>query len=215
LGWPVMLVEALLIRWDSPGPALFFQSRVAQSRVMRGSEIEDRSDLRFPPPGLDSEAYYWVPRSFAFFKFRTMYHDALKRFPELYDYSFRKHDFYTSFAKTGGEDDPRVTRIGYYLRRLTIDELPNFWCVLIGQMRLVGPRPELTGVVHAYTPAEMYKFGVKPGITGLAQINGRGLLTRGETLKWDLEYVRTRTVWLDIKILLRTLWLVLTRRGAF
>ena len=82
-------------------------------------------------------------------------------------------------------------------------------------MRLVGPRPELLEVSQNYTPAEMYKFSVKPGVTGLAQINGRGLLSWGETLAWDLHYVQTRTVWLDLKILGVTAWYVLIRRGAF
>src|SRR5207245_9769472 len=109
----------------------------------------------------------------------------------------------------------RLTRVGCVVRELSIDELPNLWCVLTGQIRLVGPRPEAPEVLQYYTPEEMYKFALKPGITGLAQINGRGLLNWGETLKWDLEYVHTRTVWLDIKILFTTLWLVLTRRGAF
>jgi lipopolysaccharide/colanic/teichoic acid biosynthesis glycosyltransferase len=111
--------------------------------------------------------------------------------------------------------DPRVTRVGQLLRRTTLDELPNLWCVLAGTMRLVGPRPELPVLTQNYSPAEMYKFSVKPGVTGLAQINGRGLLSLGETLAWDLRYVQTRTVWLDLKILGMTAWHVIGRRGAF
>jgi lipopolysaccharide/colanic/teichoic acid biosynthesis glycosyltransferase len=111
--------------------------------------------------------------------------------------------------------DPRVTRIGRVLRRLSVDELPILWSVLAGDMRLVGPRPEAPEVLRYYSCEEMYKFAVKPGITGLAQINGRGLLNWGETLAFDLEYVRTRTVMLDLKILLVTLQRVLFRHGAF
>jgi lipopolysaccharide/colanic/teichoic acid biosynthesis glycosyltransferase len=215
VGLPIMLIEGLLIRHETPGPALFHQRRMAQSRIVLGRELKDRSDLRFPAAGFAPDAYYYVPTTFPFVKFRSMYHDARERFSELYDYSFQKEDFYKSYSKSGGVDDPRITPLGRYLRALTIDELPNFWCVLTGSMCLVGPRPESPEVAHGYAPEEMYKFSVKPGITGLAQTNGRGMLNRGETLKWDLEYIRTRTAWLDVKIICKTVWLVLTRHGAF
>ena len=212
VGLPIMLIEGLLIRLESPGRALFFQPRIGQSRVARGSELKHRGELRFPAPGLNPEALYYVPTTFSFIKFRTMYSDARQRFPELYNYAFGPHQFHKMNCKI--EDDPRVTRIGYYLRRLTIDELPNLWCVLRGQMRLVGPRPEIAEVLQQYSPDEMYRFLVKPGITGLAQINGRGLLAWGEALAWDLEYVRTRSVKLDLTILWKTFWQVVTRHGA-
>jgi lipopolysaccharide/colanic/teichoic acid biosynthesis glycosyltransferase len=146
-------------------------------------------------------------------KFRTMYSDSRTRFPELYRYQYAAAEFRKLHFKS--EEDPRVTRIGRWLRKLTIDELPNLWCVVVGDMRLVGPRPELLEIPRYYTPEEMLKFTTKPGITGLAQVNGRGLLNWGETIAWDLEYVRTRTVWLDIKIIFKTLWFVIVRRGAF
>ena len=82
-------------------------------------------------------------------------------------------------------------------------------------MRLVGPRPELPQILQYYAPGEMYKFACKPGIIGLAQINGRGLLNWGDTLMWDLKYVRDRTIWLDLKIMFLTLWYVTVQRGAF
>ena len=102
-----------------------------------------------------------------------------------------------------------------WTRKLSVDELPNLWSVLVGDMRLVGPSPEAPEVLQYYTPDEMYKFVCKPGITGLAQINGRGLLNWGETLAWDLHYIRTRDVPLDLKIIFMTLKLVIARRGAF
>lgn len=213
LGLPIMLSEIVLIRWDSPGPALFFQTRLARSVMLRGADLEARTDLRPPPEGYERDALYYVPSYFNFVKFRTMYHDARSRFPELYAYKFAPEDFHRRHFKN--EDDPRVTRVGRILRRLTVDELPNLWCVLIGKMRLVGPRPEIPEIVQYYTPEQMYKFACKPGITGLAQVNGRGLLNWGETLAWDLEYVRTRTVWLDLKIILLTLKYIIVRRGAF
>jgi len=210
---PVMLVEAALIRWDSPGAALFFHRRPARSTILPGRELKDRADLQPPPGGYRPDTLYYVPSYFRLVKFRTMYRDARQRFPELYDYTFGPGEFHRGYFKRG--EDPRVTRIGRMLRALTVDELPNLWCVLVGDMRLVGPRPESPDVVKYYTPDEMYKFAVKPGITGLAQINGRGLLSFGETLAWDLRYVRTRNVWLDIKIILITLKYVITRHGAF
>jgi|SRR5215469_5768760 len=213
IGLPIMLLEALLIRMDSPGPALFFQKRVARSAMIRGRDLVGRGDLIPPPAGYQPDALYYVPAHFSFVKFRTMYFDAKSRFPELYAYKFDPAEFRKGYFKN--EDDPRVTRLGQRLRRLTLDELPNLWCVLVGDMRLVGPRPELPEIPQYYTPNEMYKFACKPGITGLAQINGRGLLNWGETLAWDLEYVRTRTIGLDLKIIVLTLWYVIVRRGAF
>ena len=213
IGVPIMLVEALAIRLDSPGPALFRQPRVARSDMILGRELAGRSDLLPPEGGFDPDRLYYVMRLFPFVKFRTMYHDAKIRFPELYAYKYDPADFRSRYFKN--EDDPRVTRLGRKLRRLTLDELPNLWCVLRGDMRLVGPRPELPEIPQYYTPDEMYKFACKPGITGLAQINGRGLLSWGETLAWDLEYVRTRTIALDLKIIALTLWYVVVRRGAF
>jgi lipopolysaccharide/colanic/teichoic acid biosynthesis glycosyltransferase len=213
LSLPIMLIEGLLIRIGSSGPALFRQPRTAQSLIVKGRDLSHFPEVRVPEERFDEEALYYVPRTFPFIKFRTMYNDARERFPELYDYSFKNEAFRESYTKRQG--DPRVTRLGRILRRLTIDELPNLWCVLIGEMRLVGPRPELPETLPSYAPEEMYKFSVKPGITGLAQINGRGLLSRGETVEWDLKYVRSRTVWLDIKIIFKTLWLVVMRHGAF
>ena len=210
---PFMLLQGLIIRLDSPGAPLFVQRRMGQSAMAHGRDLKNRSDVRKPEEGFDPNALYYVPRTFRFLKFRTMYHDARTRFPELYKYSYRPEEFRAQCFKK--DADPRVTRIGRYLRRLTIDELPNLWSVLIGDMRLVGPRPEIPEVVCYYRPEDMYKFSVKPGITGLAQINGRGLLNWGETLAWDLEYVRVRTVRLDLKIICKTLWLVVSRHGAF
>jgi lipopolysaccharide/colanic/teichoic acid biosynthesis glycosyltransferase len=212
-GLPVMLLEAVLIRWDSPGPALFFHTRPGRSIMVRGRELEGRVDLQAPPGGYEPDRLYYVPSYFRLVKFRTMYSDARSRFPELYAYDFAPHEFHQKYGTL--QNDPRVTRIGAILRELSIDELPNFWSVLVGDMRLVGPRAEALEVLRYYAPDEMYKFAYKPGITGLAQINGRGLLNWGETLAWDLKYIRTRSVWLDLKIILLTLKNVLLRRGAF
>jgi lipopolysaccharide/colanic/teichoic acid biosynthesis glycosyltransferase len=213
LALPVMLVEAIVIRWESPGPALFFHRRPGRSIMMRGRDIKRRSDLIPPPGGYEPDRLYYVPSYFRLVKFRTMYHDARSRWPEFYAYEFDPDEF--PRQHTTYRSDPRVTRIGRILRALSIDELPNLWCVLVGDMRLVGPRPEAPEVLQYYTPEEMYKFACKPGITGLAQINGRGLLNWGEVLAWDLEYVRTRSVGLDLKIIVTTVKHVIRRHGAF
>ena len=210
---PLMLGIALLVRYDSPGPVLFVHTRPGRSKMKWGRAIEGRLDLQPPSGGLKADSLYYVPSYFRLVKFRTMFSDARKRFPELYAYDFEHEEFHRQHPTL--QDDPRVTRLGATLRRMSLDELPNLWSVLQGDMRLVGPRPEAPEVLRYYSPEEMYKFACKPGITGLAQINGRGLLDWGETLAWDLEYVRTRNVWLDLKIIFATLKCVALRRGAF
>jgi lipopolysaccharide/colanic/teichoic acid biosynthesis glycosyltransferase len=213
LGLPLMLIVAMLIRWDSPGPVLFFHRRPGLSNRMRGSELQGRTDLCPPPEGYQADKLYFVPSYFRLPKFRTMYEDAQTRFPQYYAYKFAPGEFHRQYPTN--RHDPRLTRVGRVLRKLSVDELPNLWCVLVGQIRLVGPRPEAPEVLRYYTSEEMYKFACKPGITGLAQINGRGLLNWGDTLAWDLQYLRTRSVWLDLKIIAITIKHVIMRRGAF
>jgi lipopolysaccharide/colanic/teichoic acid biosynthesis glycosyltransferase len=150
---------------------------------------------------------------FTFYKFRTMYVDARQRYPELYRYQYSAEEMETMRFKV--EDDPRVTPQGEWLRRSSLDELPNFWNVLTGEMALVGPRPEIPQMLRYYEGEELRKFSVRPGVTGLAQVSGRGRLTFQETLKYDFEYVDNRSIWLDIKILYLTVLKILTRDGAF
>jgi lipopolysaccharide/colanic/teichoic acid biosynthesis glycosyltransferase len=213
VGLPLMVLVALLIRWDSSGPALFFHRRPGRSVMVRGRELEKRAELLPPPSGYQPDSLYFVPSYFRLPKFRTMYEDARSRFPQFYAYKFAPGEFHRQYPTN--RHDPRLTRVGRVLRKLSVDELPNLWCVLVGQIRLVGPRPEAPEVLPYYTSEEMYKFACKPGITGLAQINGRGLLNWGETLAWDLQYLRMRSVWLDLKIIAITLKHLITRRGAF
>ena len=213
VGLPFMLLAAILIRLDSPGPVLFFHRRPARSVKMLGRELKARTDLQPPPGGFEPDTLYYVPSYFTMMKLRTMYDDARSRFPEFYAYDFPPGEFHRQFPTH--RYDPRVTRVGSILRKLSLDELPNFWSVLVGDMRLVGPRPEAPEVLRYYTPEEMHKFACKPGITGLAQTNGRGLLNWGETLEWDLKYVRSRSIALDLKIMLVTLKRVVMGSGAF
>ena len=102
------------------------------------------------------------------------------------------------------EGDPRITRVGRVLRRLSLDELPQLWNVLRGDMSLIGPRPTLRYQVERYTPRQRRRLEVRPGITGWAQIHGRARLPWSERIELDLWYVEHRSAWVDLKILLRT-----------
>lgn len=210
---PVIVLEAIYIRLDSPGPALFFQQRYGRSRIVRGSELVGRTDIMPASGRFEPDKLYYVPTIFRFVKFRTMYVDARERFPELYRYEFESHEaFRAAYYKL--DNDPRVTRAGRWLRKSTLDELPNFWSVVTGKIALVGPRPENPVYLPYYSAEEMVKFTVRPGITGLAVINGRGELPIGGQIDWDLAYVRQRSILLDLKTLLATAWMVVLRRGA-
>lgn len=112
------------------------------------------------------------------------------------------------------EDDARLTRVGAFLRRWALDEMPQLWNVLNGQMSLVGPRPTFAYQVEHYDEFQRRRLEVRPGITGWAQINGRNAITWPERIELDVWYVDHATLWLDLKILLRTLWLAFVVRGG-
>jgi lipopolysaccharide/colanic/teichoic acid biosynthesis glycosyltransferase len=139
---------------------------------------------------------------FVLYKFATMYPDARARFPKLYEYSYTREEIHRLRFKV--PDDPRVPEWAQWLRKTSLDELPNFMNVLRGDMTLVGPRPDIPEMTQYYTAEQRLKLRVKPGITGLAQIMGRGNLTFQQTLAYDLQYVRNRSLLLDLKILYAT-----------
>jgi len=112
-------------------------------------------------------------------------------------------------------DDPRVTRVGAFLRRTSLDELPNLVNVLRGEMSLIGPRPTLPVQVEQYTERQRGRLAIKPGITGWAQVNGRASLPWAERIELDLYYIEHRSLALDLKILRRTLALVLGGSGLY
>jgi lipopolysaccharide/colanic/teichoic acid biosynthesis glycosyltransferase len=112
-------------------------------------------------------------------------------------------------------DDPRRTRVGRFIRRFSIDELPQLFNVLSGQMSLVGPRPALPEEAAQYNHEDAHRVVAVPGLTGLWQVSGRSLLTFSEMVDLDVEYARTWSIWLDLKILLRTLPVVVSGRGAY
>lgn len=184
---PLLLVVALIIRLDSPGPIFYSQLRVGQDRHGR---------LR--------------GRVFELYKFRTMHVDADARLTEL-----QGQNAYGSGPFFKLERDPRITRAGQFLRKSSLDELPQLLNVLKGDMRLVGNRP--LPVYEAEALAEDWqrmRFACPAGITGLWQISGRSDLSEYERMVLDSVYAVTRSVWMDWGILLKTLPALLLRRGA-
>nr|WP_308208504.1 exopolysaccharide biosynthesis polyprenyl glycosylphosphotransferase [Actinoplanes aksuensis] len=148
-------------------------------------------------------------RLFRIFKFRSMYVDAEARLAELRH--LNEHDGVLFKMR----DDPRVTRVGRYLRRFSLDELPQLLNVALGQMSLVGPRPPLPSEVAAYADDVRRRLAVKPGMTGLWQVSGRSDLPWEEAVRLDLRYVENWTLSLDLVILLRTMTAVVRSSGAY
>jgi exopolysaccharide biosynthesis polyprenyl glycosylphosphotransferase len=191
LGAPVLVVIAIAVKVTSEGPVLFRQTRHGQ----------------FGEP-------------FTFLKFRSMF---VRNDPKIHQEYVEKLIKGQQEADASGTttqvfkivNDPRVTRVGAWLRKTSLDELPQFINVLKGEMSLVGPRPPLTYELEHYSPWHHRRLDVKPGITGLWQVEGRSRTTFDEMVEMDLEYARTWSLWLDLKILLRTPVVVLKGHGAY
>ena len=150
-------------------------------------------------------------RPFKIVKLRGMFKDARIRFPSYYDYSNQQNlDFCFHH-----EVDPRVTRAGNFIRKTSIDELPNLWNVVLGDISLVGPRPEIPEVMALYGTFRNEYLSVKPGVTCLSKCTGRDRLTKRETIEYDLDYIRRRNFRIDLQILWRTFRGVVLRRDVF
>jgi lipopolysaccharide/colanic/teichoic acid biosynthesis glycosyltransferase len=185
---PVFLALAAAIRLDSRGRVLYRQRRV-------GRDLDP----------------------FMVNKFRTMHsgagHETHRQFViGLIAGQQQADDAEPNFFKMAKDD--RVTRIGRVLRKSSLDELPQLWNVLRGDMSLVGPRPPIPYEVEHYPPHWFDRFAVKPGMTGLWQVSGRSELTLEEMIALDVEYARNRSLWLNLKILARTVPVVFVGRGA-
>jgi Undecaprenyl-phosphate galactose phosphotransferase WbaP len=146
-------------------------------------------------------------------KFRTMVENADQI---LYDYLKENPGLQAEWDKTHKlKGDPRITRVGNILRKLSLDELPQIWNILRGDMSLVGPRPIVTDEIHHYREKfELYKY-VLPGMTGLWQVSGRNNTTYEQRVNMDSYYVQNWSIWLDIYILIKTVWVVISRDGAY
>lgn len=180
LSIPVMLLIALAVRVDSPGPAIFRQERVGENGQV-----------------------------FCMFKFRSMVAGAEERLADILT------------TNTEGElvhktpNDPRVTQVGRFLRRWSLDELPQLWNVVTGEMSLVGPRPELPFLVEQYEDWQFRRLAVPPGMTGWWQIRRRSEAPMHLAIEEDLFYIEHYSIWLDLRILVETIWAVLSGRGAY
>lgn len=205
---PVMLLTALLVRLTSPGPVIFRQTRVGLNlrtrtdrRQGQSPEFAEEHDRRRNANGRRNRASYG--RHFVLYKFRTMRTDAEKNGAQ--------------FAVKG---DPRVTPIGRFLRKTRLDELPQLWNVLKGEMSLVGPRPERPEFIEKLSgeiPDYLARLGLPPGLTGVAQIvNGydNDIESFRRKVAFDLLYLQNCCLWNDVKILFRTIRVVLTGSGA-
>jgi lipopolysaccharide/colanic/teichoic acid biosynthesis glycosyltransferase len=171
---PVIACVVLIIRLDSPGPALFGQRRVGH-----------------------------MGRPFTLWKLRSMYHRSSQEYHLQVAQNWFKESHSGGRYKT--ESDPRVTRVGKYLRRSSLDELPQLFNVLRGEMSLVGPRPMMHYDRTEYVPWYFEREMMKPGITGLWQVSGRQRLSAPQMMVLDVRYVRGWSLWLDVHILARTL----------
>jgi lipopolysaccharide/colanic/teichoic acid biosynthesis glycosyltransferase len=154
--------------------------------------------------GLGGKPFYIV-------KLRGMFIDARERFAELYDYG-RHGSLNFQFHP---KDDPRVTRVGSFVRRTSIDELPNFLNVVLGQMTLVGPRPEVPEMLDLYGDYKAPYLSVKPGLTSVSKSSGRDSLSKRETIELDLGYLDKMGFWCDCGILWKTLKGVLLRQDVY
>jgi lipopolysaccharide/colanic/teichoic acid biosynthesis glycosyltransferase len=185
---PLLVAIAIAVRLDSPGPAIFRQRRCG--RDLRPFSVHKFRTMEF---GVADDHHR---------EFVTGLISGESPNPDLSGPRYK-------IAK-----DPRVTRCGRILRRSSLDELPQLWNVLRGEMSLVGPRPPIPYEVEQYPPHWFARFAVKPGVTGLWQVSGRSEVTLEEMVRLDVEYIRRRSLWLNIAILLRTVPAVLSAKGA-
>ncbi len=178
---PIILITAIAIKLDSPGPVFFKQQRVGQNG-----------------------------RTFYMYKFRSMCADAEERKGEL------EHLNEMQGAMFKIPDDPRITRVGKFIRKTSIDELPQFFNVLKGDMSIVGTRPPTVEEVNQYKRSQWRRISIKPGITGLWQISGRNQITDfNKVVELDLKYIDNWTLFSDLVIIIKTIGVLVKRKGAY
>ncbi|MCB1182008.1 exopolysaccharide biosynthesis polyprenyl glycosylphosphotransferase [bacterium] len=189
---PVMLLIAILVKRSSPGPVLFVQERL----------------------GRDG-------KPFKFYKFRSMAHNSDDAIHRQFAAMFINGDQDGCTESNGGEEvfklkqDPRITPIGGLLRRTSLDELPQLFNIIRGDMSLVGPRPPIAYEIENYQPWHMERLKAIPGLTGLWQVSGRSSVSFEEMVRLDVRYINEWTPMLDLKIILKTLPVVLRGTGGY
>jgi lipopolysaccharide/colanic/teichoic acid biosynthesis glycosyltransferase len=204
---PLFLVIAILVKLDSPGPVIFSQKRVGSKRHW-----------------LFGNRYSTHGRIFKIHKFRTMHANACSDLHQKFIEAYINNDLEAMAALQQAEvteenrfkmvGDPRVTRIGRILRKTSLDELPQLWNVLKGDISLVGPRPPILYEVRMYEPWQVQRLMTMSGMTGMWQITSRSSASFNEMVELDLWYLENQSFWVDALILLLTPIAVLTARGA-
>jgi lipopolysaccharide/colanic/teichoic acid biosynthesis glycosyltransferase len=185
----IILIIAILIKWDSKGPVFFRQRRVGLNGV-----------------------------EFNMFKFRSMYvncddsthREAIKQYinGEILNNEAASHNLYKL------NDDPRITRVGRIIRKTSLDEIPQFWNVLRGEMTLVGPRPPLPYEVELYSSRDQLRLCGKPGLTGVWQVYGRSQVPFQSMVEMDIQYLQQQSLWQDIKLIFLTIPIMISGRGG-
>lgn len=203
LSAPILAAAAILIKLDSPGPVFFKQIRIGAQHIQFG------------------KTHCWQQRQFYCYKLRTMVNGA----------KTEKHQAYLKALITKDEEkireiegegakmhklvnDSRITRVGKYLRKLSLDEIPQFINVLRGEMSVVGPRPAIPYEVECYTPRHMRRLSAKPGITGLQQTTARCTKSFDEQVNLDITYIENQSILQDLKIIFKTPLAVFVEKGA-
>ena len=148
------------------------------------------------------------PATFKMYKFRSMVHNAEELLEKLKDQNEQTGPVFKM------KEDPRITRVGKFIRKTSIDELPQLFNVLMGDMSLVGPRPPIPREVEQYTTYQMQRLGVKPGLTCLWQVGGRNSVDFDGWVELDIEYIQKRSLWLDIKLIIKTVFVLFGDRNA-
>lgn len=202
---PVLLFLAILVKLDTPGPVIYRQRRIGSRRIDLDSHID------------------WELTEFDFLKFRTMSCDGDTSLHQRYIAAYINGDGDSMEQTAAGQKtdrsyklvgDPRITRSGRVMRKFSLDELPQLWNVIRGDMSLVGPRPPLVYEVEMYRPSHFRRFASPMGITGAWQVSGRAAIGFEEMIELDVRYIEKRSLMEDLKILALTVPAVLSGEGA-
>lgn len=232
-----VLLEALYQRYGGSGPARWAYRRKKFTWLLAvdGAKVLKRLFdvvvaasmliLLAPLFGLVALAIWWHDRGpVLFWQTRVGRHGSEFRFPKFRSMVLNAEEIKAQLMAQNVhgegvtfklERDPRVTPVGRIIRKLSIDELPQLWCILKGQMSLVGPRPPLPSEVERYTLSDRRRLEVTPGLTCTWQVSGRSDIPFERQVQLDVEYIRSQSLWLDLRILLATVPAVLAGRGAY